>query len=201
MIRKMGDHEIIQRTKDGFFNATLLATQWNNTKGARKETNAFLSLKSTKEFIESIEIDIQETSYVKSKASRGKNAGTWMHPFLFIDFAMWINPKFKLQVIKFVHDQLIEFRHDAADHYKELSAAAVRFNDIDFGKMAKGLNYVAFGRHQKGIRQSATPDQLKELNVLQKQLAFACDMGYITSFENLLEEMRKLFHQRYRLAG
>ncbi|MBC7407182.1 MAG: KilA-N domain-containing protein [Arcicella sp.] len=39
---------------------------------------------------------------IKSKANKGVNAGTWMHPILFIDFAMWINPKFKVKVLKFV---------------------------------------------------------------------------------------------------
>ena len=29
MIRKMGNFEVIQRTKDGFFNATSLLKQWN----------------------------------------------------------------------------------------------------------------------------------------------------------------------------
>lgn len=32
--------------------------------------------------------------YVKSRAARGDNAGTWIHPLLFIDFAMWINQSF-----------------------------------------------------------------------------------------------------------
>ena len=37
--------------------------------------------------------------------TRGKyNGGTWMHPMLFIDFAMWINPSFKYDVLKFVYD-------------------------------------------------------------------------------------------------
>ena len=30
MIRKMGDFEVVQRTKDGMFNATGLLKQWNN---------------------------------------------------------------------------------------------------------------------------------------------------------------------------
>jgi len=47
--------------------------------------------------------------------SRGKNGGTWMHPILFIDFAMWINPKFKVKVLKFLHDKLIKHRIDTGD--------------------------------------------------------------------------------------
>lgn len=38
--------------------------------------------------------------------SRGNNVGTIMHPLLFIDFAMWLNPAFKYDVLKFVYDEL-----------------------------------------------------------------------------------------------
>lgn len=45
-----------------------------------------------------------------------------MHPLLFIDFAMWLNPAFKVKVLKFVYDQLIQYRNDAGDTYKEMAA-------------------------------------------------------------------------------
>ena len=35
-----------------------------------------------------------------------------MSSLLFIDFAIWLNPSFKVQVLKFVYDQLIKQRHD-----------------------------------------------------------------------------------------
>lgn len=38
-----------------------------------------------------------------------------MHPMLFIDFAMWINPEFKYDVIKFVHDEMIRYRNEAGE--------------------------------------------------------------------------------------
>lgn len=33
MVRPMGDFEVTQRTKDGFFNATELLKQWNKKAG------------------------------------------------------------------------------------------------------------------------------------------------------------------------
>lgn len=30
----------------------------------------------------------------------------WMHPYLFTKFAMWLDPKFELDVIKTVYDNL-----------------------------------------------------------------------------------------------
>lgn len=115
MIRKMGNFDVIQRTKDSMFNATQLLKQWNKYSGQKKMISHFLENISTKEFIKVLEND-NDTSYrnsviMKSRANKGINAGTWMHPYLFIDFAMWLNPKFKLEVIKFVYDQLVNYPH------------------------------------------------------------------------------------------
>ena len=49
----------------------------------------------------------------------------WMHPFLFIDFAMWISPSFKYDVIKFVYDELINYRNEAGDAYGEMAITIV----------------------------------------------------------------------------
>lgn len=55
MIRKMGDFDVSQRTKDGMFNATALLKQWNAQDGVaqRKLDNYFASAKTT-EFVDTI---------------------------------------------------------------------------------------------------------------------------------------------------
>ena len=136
--------------------------------------------------------------YVKSKASRGKNAGTWMHPILFIKFAMWLNPRFEYYVIKFVYDELIKYRHSAGDNYKGLTSALTKFDKVDFTQIAKGLNYIIFNEHKPELRQQASEAQLKELTDLQNKLAFAIDMGYIRSYDQLLYEMRLIWHKKYQ---
>ena len=55
-----------------------------------------------------------------------------MHPLLFIDFAMWLNPVFKVKVLKFVYDQLIKYRNEAGDAYRELGAAIHSIVPKDF---------------------------------------------------------------------
>src|SRR5690606_15811952 len=107
--------------------------QWNkvNDNFGRKGTRIddFLRLDSTTSFIDALRDDFdnaEDSRYLQPYLStRGKNGGTWMHPYLFIDFAMWVNPKFKVQVIKFVYDELIKYRHNAGDNYKLLSESGV----------------------------------------------------------------------------
>ncbi len=196
MVRQMGNFEVIQRTKDGMFNATLLSKQWNENANQRKDTSDFLRLKNTKEYIQEISESVN-TGIPVIKKSSGKYGGTWMHPYLFIDFAMWLNPKFKLQVIKFVYDKLIKYRHQAGDNYSQLQKAASKLKGVNYSQIAKGLNYIVFGKHESCVlRQQATELELEELTKLEEKLAFSIDMGYIKNYNQLLNEMRKIWHQK-----
>lgn len=194
MVRKMGDFNVIQRTKDGMFDATELLKQWNIRSGQRKGVDEFIRKQSTQEFMKTLEVEesINTTKVVLSR--KGKKGGTWMHPLLFIDFAMWLNPRFKYHVLKFVYDQLIEQRHAAGDMSRTLSNAAKQLPGVDYRRIAKGLNYIVFDRHESGtLRQTATKEQLNELSEIQNKLAFAVDMGYIKTFQELIDEMKKIY--------
>jgi len=198
MARKMGKFDVLQRTKDGMFNATNLLKQWNSFSGMKKEMGHFFENQSTKDFIDTLIEDEnfkhRNSAYLKS---RGKYGGTWMHPYLFIDFAMWLNPKFKLSVIKFVYDELIKQRNSAGDNYKILSSSGVKLRGYSFSEVAVAIQYIIFGRKGKNLRQTATQEELKELSQLQTKLAFAIDMGYITKYSQLISEMRKIYNIKF----
>ena len=211
MFRRMGQFDVMQRTSDGKFNATGLLAQWNKGNKSKKQLSDFTRLSQTKEFIEELHIDNESQSGISPDADfqavniikgrntkKGKTADiVWYHPYLYVKFAMWLNPRFELQVIKFIYDQLIDYRHDAGDNFNGLMHAVQRFSDIDYRRLAKGLNWIIFNRHEKDIRNSATPVQLKDLVDLQKQLAFAVDMGYIKTFDELINEMRRMYHSKW----
>lgn len=201
MKRPLGNYEVLQRTKDGMFNATSLLKQWNSENNKRKKLDHFFENQSTQEFIETLmesdNLHTRNSVYVKSRASRGDNAGTWMHPYLFIDFAMWLNPKLKLSVIKFVSDQLIKFRHEAGDKYKILSAAGQKLIGYKYQEVAKALQWIVFNKTDKETRQNASLEQLKELAEIQNKLAFAIDMGYIKSYRMLISELKEIYRKKY----
>ena len=204
----MGDFEVIQRTKDGYFEANSLLSQWNNVKdNPRRDMNKYLSSSKTIEFINVIKSKSQKSELadyqveIKKKGKAMKNGGRsrdeiYMHPYLFIDFSMWINPSFKYDVLKFVYDELIKQRHDAGDNYISLSASGQKLKGYDYREVAIALQWIVFGKKGKELRQSATQDQLKELNDLQTKLSFAIDMGYITSYQQLISELRKLYSNK-----
>ena len=62
MIRKMGNFNVVQRTKDGMFNATVL---WNNQSCSERKMDNFFASNKTNEFINTI-IEREKTKYPKN---------------------------------------------------------------------------------------------------------------------------------------
>ena len=118
MIRDTG---FVQRTKDGYFNATHTLSEWNKMSGQSKILGNYAKLDSTSEYIEQLKKEGIEFPIITGRG-KGENAGTWMCPYLFIDFAMWISVEFKSKVIRYVVDGLILSRHEAGDFFNEMSA-------------------------------------------------------------------------------
>lgn len=205
MIRKMGDFEVSQRTKDGMFNATALLKQWNAQDGVaqRKLDNYFASAKTT-EFVDTIiEREKSNTPKMVYLKTRGNNGGTWMHPLLFIDFAMWINPSFKYDVLKFVYDQMIKYRNDSGDAYKLLSSAVgsiVPKNDMRkyMQTIAKGINYIIAGRHEHMVRNECGTEEIqKQYCELEKQVAMLVNDGFLKTGEEVVNYLRRKFIKKY----
>ena len=193
LTRKMGDFDVLQRTSDGMFNATELLKQWNKSKGMKKEIGDYFDNNSSKEFINTI---IQKENLNKGNSpyltTRGKNGGTWMHPLLFIDFAMWINPSFKYDVLKFVYDQLIKYRNDAGDAYNEMASAAIR-------NVAKAINYVVYGNHEKGMRNKVGEEaQTRELYEVERDISKLITNGFITNYDQLMNYLRKEWNKKWQ---
>lgn len=206
MIRQMGEFSVKQRTKDGFFNATELLKQWNRISGMKKEVTKFLDLGSTSELVKIImereDLHTQDSTYVKSRASRGDNAGTWMHPVLFIDFAMWINPSFKYDVIKFVYDDMIRYRNLAGDSYKELASAIQKivpkiFIPKAMQKVGEALNWIVFDSHEPLLRNKhGNESKQRELWQLEKKVADLINEGFILDYDILISYLRKQYQKR-----
>lgn len=208
MTRQMGGFDVPQRTSDGYFDANSLWAQWTKLNPSKHTVKEFLGLDKTKEFVNELtsqsrlngDADFQAVREVKSVMTKnGKTRGQiYVHPYLFIDFAMWINPKFKYQVIRFVYDELIKNRHIAGDNYNKLTAQVCKLTNVDYPKMAEGLNYIVFNKHYKGIRNDATMEQLQELHELEENLSFLISTGFVSDFPTLVDTMRKIFNDKYR---
>ena len=208
MKRPLANFTVEQRTKDAFFNATNLLKQWNGQPDAaqRKMDNYFASSK-TVEFIQTImereNLHTPKMVYVKSKARSDRGGGTYMHPLLFIDFCMWINPSFKYDVLKFVYDKMLDYRNEAGEAYKELASAMQKICTPHEMKkympiIGKGINYIITGKHEHQLRNEyGTEETQKEYFLLERQVAMLIDDGFLKTPEEAVNYLREKFQRKY----
>jgi len=132
MKRELFGVEVKQKSKSEFFSATDLVKAGNKWRLGNDRSifnfSMWLNSKSTKEFI----VELEE-EYGKA-ISRGKK--TWVHPFLFIDLALSISPKLKIEAYKWLYDQLLSKRNSSGNSYKKMcgNLYAHHGNKRDFHK-------------------------------------------------------------------
>jgi len=168
-----GNEAFIQRTVDGFFNATKLLDSWNKKGSVQlKQMAQYKEIKSTKDFIIQLE---KENDKRPMKTSRGANGGTWMHPKLFIDFAMWVSIEFKSIVIDYVLDGLIKSRNDAGDYFNQMSAAILKTHIDYYGTKPNPTLYISEARKIKELlglskkdRNLMSETELSNITIMQK---------------------------------
>ncbi len=208
MNRPMGMFNVEQRTKDSMFNATSLLRQWNksNPNDSRNLDNFWKST-HLKEFMQEIaekeynfkSVDYTELKNALTSIKRGRhNGGTWMCPILFIKFAMYLSPKFEYTVIRFVYDQLIEYRHSAGDNYNVLTTSIAKLIDCDYVSVAKAIQWIVFNKTGKDLRQYASQDELKEISEIEKKIAFMIDMNFVNNNAELMNALRKMYNDKQR---
>lgn len=209
---QMGQFEVQQRTQDSYFDANALLSQWNSAKGnPQRAMSRFFESENVKSFIEALEDDLSQNAEMQYgdiqvvREIKGRNTAkgktkdqVWMHPYLFIKFAMWLNPRFEVQVIKFVYDELIKNRHLAGDNYNVLTSAIATLPDSDYKQVAVAIQWIVFNRTGKNLRQSATQEQLREISEIEHSLAFSINMGFVKNNMELISLLRKMYNDKYR---
>lgn len=189
LTRKMGDFNVFQRTSDGYFDANSLLKQWNdNPDNTRRRLDDFMNSGRTKEFISALsedeshrrKIDIGDNQLViKVKGKTTKHGKT--------PDKVWINPRFEVQVLRFVHDQLIDYRDKAGDAYKRMSSALSKI-------------IIVYGLHETMIRNSVGEEaKAKELMELEIDIAKMIEFGYITTEEQLRDYLYKVLRSKKAL--
>lgn len=176
--RELFGCEIRQQSKTENFSATDLVNagnKWRFSNGLGA-FNLALYLKG-KSFIE-FKKEIENKYGSSISVGRGRNSTTWVHPLLFIDIALAINPKLKIEVYEWLFDNLIKFRNDSGDSYKQMSAAIYsRYgNKREFGNyIQKVANYIKL---KIGVKdwETATQEQLDKRNKVHNSVKLLCNV-------------------------
>lgn len=163
----------IQRRKDMYFSANEIINIHNEKhENAHVQLNNYKNSNKTLEYIELLQAEGIEKPII---SSRGKNGGTWMHPKLFIDFAMWVSVEFKSIVIDYVLDGLIMSRTEAGDYYNEMCAQILKTHIDYYGKKPNPSLYISEARmirellgFNKKDRNEMTEKELSNVTSMQK---------------------------------
>lgn len=187
MERKFRDGIIRQNHKSSWFNATDLiqvANQYRTQIGLEKKLIAdYLRNNSTKEFIK--EILDRENLSLAYESKKGKGGGTWVHPLILIDIAMWLSPDFKYEAMKWLEDRLIQNRDLSGDSYKKL--ASYLKNRTDIIPIAKlGIVMPKIARYIKDQLQvddwnKADEKTLKQRDMIHNNFIMLLDAGVETN--------------------
>lgn len=217
--RQFNGESVRQLSKCAFLCATDITAIYNKIRVAegkgKKELKHYFQLTSTIEFMEALCYEInQENSKGKNRSfysnllinkgispkdlkmvKRGKdNAGTWLHPYLFIDYAMWLSPQFRAKVVIWVGDNLLHFRNASGDAYKSCNKALDKAFDIgnkywEYAKVAKFVSKRIMDKEEPDQWNIASKDQLYQRDKLIQKIENACEFGNFTNIDDLLSKI------------
>jgi len=182
MQRPILDGKVRQNHKNGWFNANdLLDIHNRKAKQIGKPTkkiNAYTVNSTSMEFFEEIMNQESITSVYSSK--KGKNGGTWMHPLVFVDFAMWVSSEFKYFAMQWLSDELLKNRDESGESYKKMASAVSIYMGDDLARAGTAIPKIA-----RAIKNNlcvedwnnTTEENLKKRDEIQKNISILLKAG------------------------
>lgn len=137
--KQMNDIAVNQRIIDGYINATALC------RSANKKINDYLRLESTKEFLNELSADTGFPVTELIQVVRGgfpKLQGTWVHPYVALNLAQWLSPKFAVQVSKWIYEWMTQGFNIEVEHQKhELFKEEMKSKGSESGRFLANLRW------------------------------------------------------------
>lgn len=137
----------------------------------------------------------------------GRGDQKWfIDPYIFVTIAMELDPEIYATVVIWLTDGLVKNRNIAGDTYikickdvRSLLCDNITNNEFSayISRMAKGMNYVVFGKHEEGIRNYASIDQMQEIVMLQGYISDMIESGFISDFNALIRYLGDKWKKRW----
>jgi hypothetical protein len=166
----------------------------------KKQNVITLDMSKFIEYVENNGITTTLKTFGSWKTTGARHTKTsWANPYIWMLLALEMSPEVYGEAVIWLSDKLIINRIEAGNMYLGLTNAIAKWNPDgnQYATLAKALNFIVFNRHEPGIRNTATANELKQLEDLEKKMVFAIEMGYIKSFDNLLSELRRIWKLKF----
>ncbi len=186
MQRTINNSVVRQNHLTSYFNLNDLIVAGNSYRRIQglpvRPLERYFQLKETKEFMQELSlsegIPVSELKSIK----RGRFGGTYAHPLIAIDLAMWLSPKFKVLVLKWFYDNLTLWRDNSGDSYRKmmqaLDSAGHIANPTYYSKVANQIALrCGVNPSKKDKWEQASPAQLKLRDDIQNNIAILADMS------------------------
>lgn len=126
-------------------------------------------------------------------SGRGENKSVYSDPYIWVLLAMELNPLIYAKVVIWLTDKLIINRIIAGTEFLPMNRAITSIiQNPDYQKYNRLINEKIFGKHEKGIRDTATQEQLSNLSEMERSIIRMIEMEIIKT-ENQLLKFIKLF--------
>jgi len=134
------------------------------------------------------------------KTKMGKGGGTWVHLYLLLDAAAWLDAGFRLSMYEtFVKSQILQWRDESGDQYNNLTAhidAYLPERELKLDNKGIIINIAKMIRAKVNPENNswndATYSQLEYRATIEKRLCDYLQMGMIRNWEHLKEVIAKL---------
>jgi hypothetical protein len=124
---------------------------------------------------------------------KGSERLVWVDPYIFVGIALEMNPKLYAATVLWLTDSLIFDRKEAGGNYLPMNVAInTKLGLSEYWKYAELINVKIFGKHEKGIRNLASKEDLKKLAYIEDFLTKLINMEYIKTEKDLIEAIQKL---------
>lgn len=126
------------------------------------------------------------------KKGKGVDQKWFVNPYLFVMIALEMDPEIYAEVVIWLTDGLIENRNEAGDAYVRMCSAISRIvpnkDDLkdNIKRVAKAINFIVFNKHEDGIRNTASKDELNDIIAIENVIASVIDDGFIKDYNSLI---------------
>lgn len=118
---------------------------------------------------------------------RGENKATYADPYIWVLLAMELNPLIYAKVVMWLTDSLIFNRILAGSEFVPMNRAiASIIPNPEYSLYCREINNKVFGRHERGIRDTATDKELRLISDIEKFIIQLIEQGILTNEQQLL---------------
>jgi hypothetical protein len=144
-------------------------------------------------------VDTIQSQLIQAKRGR-HGGGTWAHLYILLDSASRMDADFKVRMYDIlVEGKLLEWRDDSGDSFKALNVVLDLTVVKKTGNRPETLVYQTVAKAIKdnvkptgGDWNTATYDELKRRTTIENQLMTILKLGFIKSFEQLLQTIKDI---------